>query len=201
MSPRTAMLRSLKQCGARQHKYIPYSYTFQVLTMPTTRSGRAKVHPQKGVRVNYLDYWSDAFLDPEIEGKEVDVRFDPDDVSVAHVYVHGQWEPCISSHAVVFKGWSYRAIKLASEELRATRKGAAKKRAITSRQLADFMSKVSDHESMRMLQLRESAAIPIPDQSNGSETETEETSTPAPEEDSQETSTPDQEDCFPTSNE
>jgi putative transposase len=75
--------------GERLHRRISYDETFQMLTLPSTRSGTALVHPQKGVRIHYFDYWSDAFHDPKLHGRSVPVRYDPWDVSVS-LRVNGQ---------------------------------------------------------------------------------------------------------------
>ena len=65
--------------GLRQQRHIAYDEDFRMLTLPTTQKGTAKLRPGRGIKVNYLYYWSDAFLDPDIEGTQVPVRYDPFD--------------------------------------------------------------------------------------------------------------------------
>jgi hypothetical protein len=156
-SPREAMVRAMAATGQRQHLFIPYDSVFRILTLPTTKYGFAKVHCQKGVHINYLDYWSDAFLDPSVEGAKVPVRFDPWDASVAYAFVKSKWVTCVSSHANVFTNWSQRAIETATKELRARNTQNGKLRSITARQLADFMTEVSSSEEFLVLRARQDA--------------------------------------------
>ena len=76
-SPREAFAVGLAQGGRRTHRLMPYDGDFRLFTLPTTRKGTAKVMPRLGVQINYLCYWSDAFLDAEVEGTQVPVRYDP----------------------------------------------------------------------------------------------------------------------------
>jgi len=69
-----------------------------MLTLPTTRRGTAKLQPGRGVKLHYLYYWSDAFVDPEAEGTQVPVRYDPFDAGVAYAFVKKRWVRCISEH-------------------------------------------------------------------------------------------------------
>ncbi len=157
-SPREFYLRALEQSGQRRHTLIAYDALFHVLTLPTTRSGVAMVHPQKGVHLNYLDYWSDAFLNPKFERKNVPVRFDPWDASIAYAFVDHQWVQCVSNHAREFKHRSIRAIQAASAELLKGHSNHERKRSITARQLADFMAKVGEREDVLVQRARELAS-------------------------------------------
>lgn len=157
-SPRDEMAAILLATGKRQHTLIPYNFLFQVLTLPTTKNGVAKVHAQKGVRINYLDYWNSAFLDPKVEGMDVPVRFDPWDSSIAYAFVRDTWLPCISRHAMQFKGWSQRAIKLAAEEYRARPRESGKTKNVTALQLAKFMAEVKEEEKFLILRAKEAAS-------------------------------------------
>jgi transposase InsO family protein len=64
-SPREAFATGIMQYGSRSHRMIPYDTNFQILTLPTTREGRAKVQPNLGVKINHIYYWSNDFRDPE----------------------------------------------------------------------------------------------------------------------------------------
>lgn len=156
-SPREAAARSLQDSGHRAHATIPYNHVFMVLTMPTTEKGFSKVHPQKGVHVNYIDYWSDEFQNPAIAGQKIAVRYDPEDLSVVYALVRGRWVSCMSSHAVTFSGLTYRAVKQASEELRARKKGSGKSATINASVLARFMKEIDSSEEMALLRQRERA--------------------------------------------
>ncbi|WP_164976294.1 Mu transposase C-terminal domain-containing protein [Oleiharenicola lentus] len=157
-SPRDEMAAIIEATGRRQHTFIPYNFLFQVLTLPSTKSGVAKVHAQKGVHINYLDYWNSAFTDPKLEGTQVPVRYDPWDSSVAYAFVHGAWLPCISSHAMLFKNYSQRALKLAAEEYRARRKKSGQNKNVTALRLAKFMAEVKEEETFLILRAKEVAS-------------------------------------------
>jgi len=89
-----------------------------MLTLPTTQKGTAKLRPGRGIKVNYFYYWSDAFLDPDVEGTQVPVRYDPFDAGLAYAFIRKRWVRCISEHHARFAGRSEREIQLASAELR-----------------------------------------------------------------------------------
>jgi len=82
-SPRAAYLAGLTATGARPERRIIYDEAFRLLMLPTTRSGAAKVQPGRGVKVNYLHYWSDAFRQPTVEGAVVPVKYDPFNAGIA----------------------------------------------------------------------------------------------------------------------
>ncbi|MDZ8138449.1 MAG: hypothetical protein RM049_24595 [Nostoc sp. DedQUE04] len=46
---------------------ISYDENFQILTLPTTSEGKAKVQVGRGVKINSIYYWSNSFRDPQIE--------------------------------------------------------------------------------------------------------------------------------------
>ncbi|NJL77686.1 MAG: hypothetical protein HC917_00370 [Richelia sp. SM2_1_7] len=93
--------------------------------MPSTSKGTAKVQPVSGVRINYLDYWSidtSKFRQASVEGKQVPVRYDPFDWSVAYAYVEGLWVRCVASNYAKHQGYSERQVIIASEILKRKRK-------------------------------------------------------------------------------
>jgi hypothetical protein len=53
MTPAEMYERGLARMPAPR-TVIPYNVEFVVSLMPTTRTGRAKVHPNQGVTINYL---------------------------------------------------------------------------------------------------------------------------------------------------
>src|SRR5687767_4190702 len=117
-SPREAYGQGMLQSGSRPHRLIPYDDDFLMLTLPTTVRGAAKAQPGKGVKINYIYYWSNAFRDPAVENTLVAVRYDPYDVGQAYAFVSGCWVKCLSEHYAVFQGCSEKEVRAASEELR-----------------------------------------------------------------------------------
>jgi putative transposase len=117
-SPREAFASGLQLGGHRPQRNISYDDDFCMLTLPTTRTGTAKLHAGRGVKIHYLYYWSDAFVDPSAEGTQIPVRYDPFDAGLAYAFVKKRWVRCISEHHARFAGRSEREIQLASAELR-----------------------------------------------------------------------------------
>jgi putative transposase len=117
MTPRTAYELSIKRDGQRIHKEISYDETFRMTTFPTTRKGTALVRPGVGVRVNYLEYWCEAMRDATVEGTQVNVRYEPFDVSVGYAYIDGVWRQCFTPYDE-FAGCSERELQLLASEVR-----------------------------------------------------------------------------------
>ena len=81
-SPREAFQMGLACGGERVHRMVAYSEEFLMLTLPTTAKGTAKVMASRGVKINHIYYWCEAFR--QIEGEIVSVRYDPFDAVSAH---------------------------------------------------------------------------------------------------------------------
>ena len=107
-SPREAFAAGLIH-GHRQHRLIAYDEQFQLLTLPTTRKGTAKVITSRGVKINGLFYWSDQFRDPTVEKTQVPVRYDPYDLGLAWAFVARRWVRCVSEYHAVFHGRSKKS--------------------------------------------------------------------------------------------
>jgi transposase InsO family protein len=98
MSPRDAFKAGIFLSGKRAHLKILYNDDFRFLSLATTRKGAAKVEPGRGVRVNYLYYWSEAFRDPRVEETQVPIRYDPFNLGIAFAYVQGRWVQMYSEY-------------------------------------------------------------------------------------------------------
>jgi putative transposase len=139
MTPREAYDLSIEQDGARRHKEISYDEAFLRATFPSTRKGTAKVIPGVGVRINHLDYWCEAMRDPTVENTQVQVRYDPFDVSVGYAYIDRKWRKCDCPYNE-FASCSERELQLLTEELRKRNRitYGRSQREITQKQLAAF---------------------------------------------------------------
>ena len=155
MTPREAFTRGLALGGERAHLRILYQDDFRFLSLPTTRKGTAKVEPGRGVRINYLYYWSDAFRSPTVEDTQVPVRYDPFDIGIAYAFVQGRWVKCLSEHYLQLRGHSERELQLASAELRKRYQNHAGESAITAKRLAEFLASVESHEKALMQRLHD----------------------------------------------
>ena len=119
-APREAFETGLGQTGHRASRIIPCDREFIIYTLPTTRTGTAKVDSTRGIKLNYLYYWCQGFDNPNVQTHWVDVRYDPFDASRAYAFVNGQWLDYWSEYRHAFQGRSEREIILATQELRET---------------------------------------------------------------------------------
>lgn len=157
-SPREAFATGLAQSGLRPQRLIPYDESLRMLTLPTTSKGTAKVIPCLGLKINYIYYWADAFLDPEVENTQVPLRFDPFDAGTAYAFVKGRWVRCWSEHYAQLAGHSERELMLATVELRRRHQRHAQQLAITARKLADFLASLEAEEVLLEQRLRDAEA-------------------------------------------
>jgi len=156
-SPREVFTQGMIQGGARTCRLIPYDEQFRIMTLPATYHETAVVSPGKGVRLNYLYYWAEAFRDPLVERSRVPVRYDPHDVGVAYAFVRKQWVRCASEHYRIFRGHSAEELLLAAEELHQRQRKMAQESSITARRLANFLKSVEAEEILLSQRLRDIA--------------------------------------------
>jgi len=100
------------------------------------------------VKINYLYYWSDAFLSRKVEETRIPVRYDPFDIGTAYGYAQGRWVKCQSEYYLQLHGHSERELHLASHELRKRYQNHAGESSITAKRLADFLAQASSHEEV-----------------------------------------------------
>jgi putative transposase len=145
-SPRDAFKQGLTLSGARDHLKGLYDDDFRYLSLASTRKGTAKVEPGRGVKIQYLYYWSNAFQPREVEETQVPVRYDPFNIGTAYAYVQGRWVQCRSEQYLQLQGHSERELQIASHELRKRHQDHAREAAITAKRLADFLASAQAHE-------------------------------------------------------
>lgn len=155
MSPRDAMTHGMRMAGQRKFKLIPYDSMFELITCPTTVKGRAKVDSARGVKVNYLNYWNDAFRRSGVVNTRVAVRYDPYNAGIVYAYVGGQWITCISEHYHVFNGRTVMEVQKASQELMQARRIVEKGRVSSAARIADYLMAAEKHESKSVERLQE----------------------------------------------
>ncbi len=147
-SPREAFLAGQAISGTRDHLKVLYQDDFRFLSLATTRKQVAKVERGRGVKINYLYYWSDAFLSRKVEETRIPVRYDPFDIGTAYGYAQGRWVKCQSEYYLQLHGHSERELHLASHELRKRYQNHAGESSITAKRLADFLAQASSHEEV-----------------------------------------------------
>jgi len=168
LTPREAYALSMEQDGERRYTRIPYDDDFIRDTYASTPKGTAKVQVGRGVQINYIYYWCDVMRDVEVEGTNVTVRYDPFDISVAYVYVAGQWRMCRSDYSIELASCSERELKLITEEIRKRQRILHGRETveITQKQLAEFRRSNQQTERIleqqfRDLELRSVLALPV----------------------------------------
>lgn len=161
MSPRQAFMSGIAQYGSRTHRLIPDDENWRILTLPTTQSGRVKVHPTKGIQIRGIHYWNSVFRDPEIHKISVEIRYDPFDVGIAYAYVRGQWVKCISEYYTIFKGRSEKEIWLATAELQKRNSNHHKHLKVRAKKLASFLSTAEAEEVLLAQRLRDAQGFEV----------------------------------------
>jgi hypothetical protein len=95
--------------------------------------------------------------DPEVEGKDVDVRFDPFDLSIAYAYIKGKWQKCVSEYATVFRDRTEKEIEQASQIIRRRAQAAGQQVSVSAGRLAEFLVSADAEESLRKQRLQDLA--------------------------------------------
>ncbi len=158
MTPRQAFNAGLAMSGERAHRKLLYDEEFRFLSLASPRKGTAQVEPGRGVKVNYLYYWSEAFLSSTVERTQVPVRYDPFDIGTAYAYVQGRWVQCRSEYYLQLRGHTERELQIGSSELRKRSQNHAGEAAVTAKRLADLLAEAEAHELVLMQRLRDMEA-------------------------------------------
>ena len=112
--------------------------------------------PGRGVIINCVRYWAEAFRDPNVENQDVPVRYDPFDIGTAYAFVKNCWTECHSEHYVALQGRSEKEIMLASKEVRRRSQLHSRERfTLTARKLADFLESAEAKEKCLLQRLRD----------------------------------------------
>lgn len=154
-SPREAFENGLAITGHRLQQVIAYNREFLVLTLPAPKRGTVRVQAGRGVKVNYLYYWSEAFRNPEVEGAPIAVRYEPFDAGTAYAFVGGQWVECHSELYTTFRGRSEKELMLASKELLKRHQDHCRQLHVNARRLAEFLQSVEAQEALLVQRLRD----------------------------------------------
>jgi putative transposase len=146
-SPREAFAAGLALSGQRSYRIIPYNQDFIINTLPTTRRGAAVANASRGIKVNYIHYWSDEFRHPEVSQSLVPIRYDPTNMGLAYAYIQGRWVQCISEHYARLKGRSETLVRLATQELRAQNRRHVRQLPLTAKRIAEFVEALEQEEA------------------------------------------------------
>jgi hypothetical protein len=104
-----------------------------------------KANPRHGVVVNCLEYWSERFLDPELDGKVLRV-LPPheEDVSTIEVEIEGVWVECYCRRYAEMKGVSVSQLKEAMRKMREQKRAMSR---MNSALISSFLKECSELES------------------------------------------------------
>lgn len=162
-SPCDTYLTGIANSGSRPQRHIVYDDNFRILTLPSTPKGTAKVRLGEGVKINYLNYWStdDSFRQPDVEGTQVPVRYDPFDMGTAYAFVQGQWVRCISEHYALLQGRTEKEVRYASQELRRQKQQYAKHITVRAKEIAVFLESSEAQEALQLQRLHDMAVTDI----------------------------------------
>ena len=169
MTPREAFNAGVAVSGERTHRKILYDEEFRFLSLASPRKGTAQVEPGRGIKVNYLYYWSEAFLSAAVERTQVPVRYAPFDIGTAYAYVQGRWVQCRSEYYLQLRGHTERELHLASAELRKRYQNHAGEAAVTAKRLADLLAEAQTHEQILLQRLQDMEARDVFAQMEGRE--------------------------------
>jgi transposase InsO family protein len=140
--------------GVCPYRDVEYNLKFLMQTLPTPERGeKVQVTYRKGVKVHYEFYWSKKFDDGEVIGTEVEVRYDPFDISRVFAFVKGEWTQCDAAHFLALRNHSVRELQLISDELRKRRSVSAQQYPITIKHIAEFLASVEAEEQFGIQQL------------------------------------------------
>jgi hypothetical protein len=117
-SPRALYTNTIRLTGERRHRMIAYNERFRVLTLPSTRKGTAKNIQSKGVKINNEYYWAAVLGERILLEKQLPVRYDPYDYSVAWVYAHNKWVKCLSQDHYQVRNLPEAEMRIRSAEKR-----------------------------------------------------------------------------------
>lgn len=159
-SPRDAYNSALRLTGLRRHRLIRYDEEFRILTLPATVKGTAKNIAGRGVKINNEYYRCHELGQAEFEGRDLPVRYDPFDHSVAYVYLKDRWVECFTNGGRELGGRTEREQMIMSAEKRRRDRGysrrladRAMKRALKHRE--DQETEREQSEKLRLLRKKQ----------------------------------------------
>jgi transposase InsO family protein len=147
--------------GVRPYQAIRYDLAFLMKTMPTPDRATAKVIPRKGIKIHYEFYWSDTFAKAEVENTEVEVRYDPFDISRVFAFVGGEWTTCLATHFTLLHHHSMHEWQMLSAELRKRRTVSSQQTPLTAKHIAAFLASVEAEEKFGVQRLCDAEARDI----------------------------------------
>ncbi|MBT0663656.1 DDE-type integrase/transposase/recombinase [Geobacter pelophilus] len=155
-SPRAAFERGIIEHGLRTGRCVAYDDSFMMMTRPTPPKGTALVVPSKGVKINNIFYWCDAFRSRVIEKTRVPVRYEPFNIGIAYAYVNGTWQICRSPEFFHYlNGLTECEMIRISTEIKKRCRLTNQKYQMTPKLLRDFLRETSNEEVLLVMRKRD----------------------------------------------
>jgi putative transposase len=112
------LVARLGQTGVRCNRWVSFDQTLMIETCPGPNGDDTRViDGQRGVKVNHIWYWTDAFANASWRGTSVTVRIDPWDISRVYVLLGNQWHCCVSKLVFALKRYTAVELQYAYSEL------------------------------------------------------------------------------------
>jgi putative transposase len=158
MSPLATRAYGIRAHGERNHRIIPYDRTFIIQSCPAVHRGTAKV-TTGGIKVNYILFKCEEFNWPGVQGTNVPARYDPFNKGLAWAFVRGEWRECYSEHYPIFRQYTERAMRIATERIKLTARLAGKSSSLNAQRLAMFLQESEKEEDLLKQLKQDSEAL------------------------------------------
>jgi putative transposase len=141
----------LAETGERLHRMVRLDRTFLIETCPPAdQSGERQVDVRRGVKVNHLWYWTDAFRSARIDGLSVPVRVDPWDVRFCYVLIGQDWHQCVCKLGMALRRLTRVELESYFEEM--TKRRGLQRRELTPERIGEWMQVLDRHAFDQRLQ-------------------------------------------------
>lgn len=128
----------MSETGMRLHRIVRFDRRFLIETCPAPEgNGTRSVDGQRGVKINHIWYWTNAFRDTGLNKKHIDIRIDPWDVRFVYALIKGEWQQCESKLALRLRQYTVIELRYAFEEL--SRENNIKKKDLSPERIAEWM--------------------------------------------------------------
>lgn len=130
--------RRMNETGMRRNRLVCYDRTFMIETCPSPdQTDTRVVDGQRGVKVNHIWYWCEAFRTPNAQGKPLEIRIDPWDVRYIYAFVNNSWYQCRSKLIGILRGYTTLELRYAFDEL--AKKHGIQKKDLSPERIAEWM--------------------------------------------------------------
>lgn len=128
----------MAETGMRLHRIVRFDRRFLIETCPAPEGdGTRSVDAQRGVKINHIWYWSNAFRDAGLNKKHIEIRIDPWDVRFVYAQIKGEWQQCESKLALRLRQYTVVELRYAFEEL--SRENNIKKKDLSPERIAEWI--------------------------------------------------------------